>query len=159
LTNSCDKVSPVPESITPAPATIAFVVWVGIVYVAQWFNPKIYAPYSVVFLTSALEYMLIIGTTIHSSSIIGEESRRLLEYDITQRPVILNLLIAALVVNYVMNIIFAVIFFKYLVPLINAPRQVDYITIGAAFIMGMLTNYRFCLIFFSKMFPKPRINV
>ena len=69
------------------------------------------------------------------------------------------LLIVALVVNYVMNVVFAVIFFKYLAPIINAPRQVDYITIGAAFIIGMITNYRFCLIFFSKMFPKPRIDV
>jgi hypothetical protein len=149
----------VPDSITPMPATIAFVVWVGIVYVAKFFNPKIYPPYSIVFLTSALEYFLIIGTTIYSSNLVSESVRRLLEYDLTQRPIIMNLLIVALVVNYVMNIIFSFIFFKYLVPLINAPRQVDYITIGAAFIIGMITNYRFCLIFFSKMFPKPRINV
>lgn len=71
----------------------------------------------------------------------------------------MSLLIVSLVVNYLMNIVFAIIFYKYLAPLVTAPRQVDYITIGVVFVIGMLTNYRFCLIFFSKMFPKPRIHV
>jgi hypothetical protein len=78
LTNSCDKGS---DSITPVPATIAFVVWVGIVYVAKFFNPKIYPAYSIVFLTSALEYFLIIGTTISCSNMVSESVKRLLEYD------------------------------------------------------------------------------
>ena len=54
LTNSCDKKSPVPDSITPVPATLAFIVWIGIVFVAKCFNPKIYPPYSIVFLTSVI---------------------------------------------------------------------------------------------------------
>lgn len=73
------------------------------------------------------------------------------------RPIVMYLLIIAIVVNYVMNVIFAIIFYKYLAPLVTAPRQIDYITIGVVFAIGMLTNYRFCLIYFSKMFPKPRI--
>ena len=58
-----------------------------------------------------------------------------------------------------MNIIFAIIFWKYIYPLIKDPRQVDYITIGVVMVLGMLTNYRFTLLMFSKMFPKPRIHV
>ena len=40
----------------------------------------------------------------------------------------------------------------------KSPRQVDYITIGLALTLGMATNYRFCLVVFSKMFPKPYIE-
>lgn len=65
----------------------------------------------------------------------------------------------ALVLNYVMNIVFGIVFWKYIYPLIKDPRQVDYITIGVVFILGMLTNYRFILLCFSKMFPKPQIHV
>lgn len=83
--------------------------------------------------------------------------RRVLASDLGYRTIILDLLIVALVVNYLTNIVFAVIFYKYIVPLVKAPRQIDYITIGLALIIGMLTNYRFCLIIFSKMFPKPNI--
>lgn len=83
----------------------------------------------------------------------------MLALDLSQRPMILNLLIVALVLNYVMNIIFGIIFWKYIYPIIKDPRQVDYITIGIAFVVGMLTNYRFTLICFSKMFPKPLIHV
>jgi TctA family transporter len=83
--------------------------------------------------------------------------KRLLTAYVSQRPIIVYLLIVALVVNYIINIIFAIIFYKYFVPLITAPRQIDYITIGLILVIGMVTNYRFCLIFFGKMFPKPRI--
>jgi len=83
----------------------------------------------------------------------------MLTVDLTQRPIILNILIVALVLNYVMNIIYGIIFWKYIYPLIKDPRQVDYITIGVVMVLGLLTNYRFTLLIFSKMFPKPRIHV
>ena len=79
--------------------------------------------------------------------------------DHSSRPTIFALLIAALIINYVTNIVFGVIFYKYIYPLIKNPRQVDYITIGLALVIGMLTNYRFSLIIFSKMFPKPQVDV
>jgi hypothetical protein len=54
MTNTCNVKNLVPDTITPVPATIAFFVWVAIVFIAKWFNQKIYAPYSIVFLTSVI---------------------------------------------------------------------------------------------------------
>lgn len=44
-------------------------------------------------------------------------------------------------------------------PLVQSPKQIDYITMSTVGVIGLVTNYRFCLLFFSKMFPKPQILI
>lgn len=39
------------------------------------------------------------------------------------------------------------------------PRQIDYIVNGIILFIATITNYRFGLIAFSRMFPKPEIQV
>ncbi len=129
------------------------------VIVAKLFNPKLYPPYAIVFLTAVIELCLILGTTIYTGGLSNGVVKRLLVLDFSQRPIIMNLLIASVALNYAMNIVYAIIFWKYIYPLVKDPRQVDYITIGVVFVIGMLTNYRLNLLCFSKMFPKPYIHV
>jgi hypothetical protein len=44
-------------------------------------------------------------------------------------------------------------------PLIKTPRQIDYIVNYFVFFFCFITNYRFGLIAYSKMFPKPYIPI
>lgn len=71
----------------------------------------------------------------------------------------MSLLLIAVIFNYITNIVYTWIFCKYLKPLIQSPKQIDYITISTVTVIGIITNYRFCLLFFSKMFPKPQILI
>lgn len=68
-------------------------------------------------------------------------------------------MVAGLAFNYITNILYLIIFVKYVTPLITNPRQIDYIVNIAVLIVCTLTNYRFGLIAFSKMFPKPQIQI
>ncbi len=40
-------------------------------------------------------------------------------------------------------------------PLIAVPRQIDYIVNGVILFIATVTNYRFGVVAYSKMFPKP----
>lgn len=71
----------------------------------------------------------------------------------------LGLLIVSLVINYILNILFLIIFCKYIKPLIENPKQIDIIAITVMLIIAMLTNFRFSLIAFARLFPKPHIHV
>lgn len=75
--------------------------------------------------------------------------------DYSYRVSIKGLLIAGLVVNYVTNVLYIIVFCKYMRPLILVPRQIDYIVNGAILTIATLTNYRFGVLAYSKMFPKP----
>jgi hypothetical protein len=108
---------------------------------------KLYVPYSMVFMLSLIEYFLIIVTAIYANDLSAVVAR------------LFALLIVALVLNYLTNILFLIIFFLYIKPLIASPRQIDVITNGVVLVIGTLTNYRFCLLIFSKMFPKPQIPI
>ena len=67
------------------------------------------------------------------------------------------MLIAVIARNYLTNIFYFIVFCKYIKKLIEE-RQVDYISNYVVLVVGVLANFRFCLISFSKMFPKPAIN-
>lgn len=86
-------------------------------------------------------------------------ARLLLGNDYSYRLPIRNLLLVGLMFNYICNILYLLVFYKYIRPMISAPRQIDYIAHIAVLIVGTLTNYRFALIAFSRMFPKPHIPV
>lgn len=76
-----------------------------------------------------------------------------------ERLAVRALLATALATNYITNFIYIVIFVKYIKPLLTNPRQIDVIANIAALVVGTVTNYRFALIAFCKMFPKPHIHI
>lgn len=65
----------------------------------------------------------------------------------------------ALGFNYITNIVFIVIFIKYMKPLLHNPRQIDIISNIVVLVVGTITNYRFALIAYAHMFPKPNIYI
>ena len=75
--------------------------------------------------------------------------------DYSYRLTVRSLLIAALAINYITNVLYLIIFCKYMRPLILVPRQIDYIVNGAILSIATITNYRFGVVAYSKMFPKP----
>lgn len=105
-----------------------------------------------------VEFVLSISCVIVVNN-SASASRLLIGTDYSYRIIIKNLLIAGLALNYVSNILYLIIFIKYISPLMVKPRQIDYITQIAALLLGTVTNYRFGLICFSRMFPKPEIQV
>jgi hypothetical protein len=158
LTSSCAVPNQVPDSILPLPGTLSVFIWIGIVVAMKVIVGKLYVPYSMVFMLSLIEYFLIIVTAIYANDLSAVVAR-LLTTDYSYRSTIFALLIVALVLNYLTNILFLIIFFLYIKPLIASPRQIDVITNGVVLVIGTLTNYRFCLLIFSKMFPKPQIPI
>jgi ABC-type transport system involved in multi-copper enzyme maturation permease subunit len=69
------------------------------------------------------------------------------------------LLGAAIALNYLENITYLILFICYIKPLVTNPRQIDVISNVVVLIIAFLTNFRFGLIAFSRMFPKPNIYV
>ena len=65
----------------------------------------------------------------------------------------------AIALNYVSNIIYVVLFCKYIRPLLNNPRQIDNIAHGVTLALCLLTNYSLGLIAYSRMFPKPYVHI
>jgi len=65
------------------------------------------------------------------------------------------LLGTSIATNYLTNIAYIFIFIKYIKPLMNNPRQIDFISNIVVLVIGSLTNYRLALMAFSKLFPKP----
>lgn len=59
--------------------------------------------------------------------------------------------------NYIGNLVYILIFMRYIKPLIPNPRQIDVISNVVVLIVAVLTNYRFAIIAFAKLFPKPNI--
>jgi len=69
------------------------------------------------------------------------------------------LLGTSIATNYLTNIAYIFIFIKYIKPLMNNPRQIDFISNIVVLVIGSLTNYRLALMAFSKLFPKPYIHI
>jgi len=144
----------VPDKVLPLPGSIATTVWILLVIVIKLLLKRLYIPYSAMIGLCIVECILVISciSVVDHSAL---SSRLLMGVDYSYRIIVKNLLIASLALNYVSNILYLILFIKYISPLIVKPRQIDYIThIGTLFI-GTVTNYRFGLIAFSRMFPKP----
>lgn len=90
---------------------------------------------------------------------LGSISSRLLAADTTYLTQMRGLLGAAIAVNYLENITYIIIFVCYIKPLITNPRQIDVISNVVAIVIATITNYRFGLIAFARIFPKPNIYV
>lgn len=69
-----------------------------------------------------------------------------------------GLLACSLALNYVANFVYLVLFCKYLKKYIP-DRQIDKISNYLVVVVGTLLNFRFSLLAYSKMFPKPNILV
>lgn len=122
--------------------------------------------YSFVFLGCIIEFSLIIGVLVYQSNTIQAITDQIAIARLLQKKeeliveeyqsVALGLLATTIALNYISNIVYIVFFCKYLKQYI-ADRQVDTITNYVVLVLGTLSNYRFSLLCYSKMFPKPKI--
>ena len=148
----------------PLPGLIAVGIWVLMVILMKLLQKKLYAPFALLFAFCLIELTLIIVTIstvskLPSSSNSIAVGRLLVGMDYSYRATVRSLLIASLVINYLTNVFYLVIFCRYMRPLILVPRQIDYIVNGVILVIAGLTNYRFGVVAYSKMFPKPEIRI
>jgi hypothetical protein len=131
-------------------------VWAIIVVIIKLVLHKSYVPYSLIIGSSVIEFVLVIATLSNAGDL---SSLRLLAASSSERLTVRGLMGGILAINYISNIVYIFLFIKYIKPLINNPRQIDVIANIVVLVFGTVTNYRFALIAFSKMFPKPYIYV
>lgn len=127
-----------------------------------------YLPYSYIFLSCVIEYILIIAliakTDTQIKTLIAESAARLLQTITSQEGpqphqyAVLGLLACSFALNYIQNFVYLFLFCKYLRKYIP-DRQIDKISNYLVLTVGILTNFRFSLMAYSKMFPKPNITV
>lgn len=141
----------------PLPGLIAVVLWTLIVVVIKLILQKNYIPYSLLIFNSVVQLILVIATLASSPNLVAY-SRLLVPSD-SERNAIRGLLGTYIATNYLSNLAYIIIFIKYIRPLMSNPRQIDTISNIVALVIGTITNYRFALIAFAKMFPKPAIHI
>jgi hypothetical protein len=152
-----DCKSVVPDKVLPLPGLLTSAIWIIIVIVLKFIMSKLYLPYAMIYALSIVQLILIIVTVGSLKNV--DSVRLLLGVDYTYRNTVKSLLIVSLVFNYIANGFYIFIFIKYIRQLIRNPRQIDYIVNIGILILATITNYRFALVAFSKMFPKPVIYV
>lgn len=141
----------------PLPGLIVVVLWTLIVVVIKLILHKNYIPYSMLIFNSVVQLILVIATLASSPNLVAY-SRLLVPSD-SERTAIRGLLGTYIATNYLSNLVYIIIFIKYIRPLMSNPRQIDTISNIVALVIGTITNYRFALIAFAKMFPKPAIHI
>lgn len=151
LTNSCAA----SRNVLPLPGCIAVAVWAIVVLLVRHFSHQTYVPYSLIILSSVAEIVLVLAVLSQSTS---TTSARLLAAA-SSNTVIIGLLIFAVVLNYAANGLYVFLFLKYLKPLILKLQQIDKITLTVTMVFGLITNYRFSMVAFSRMFPRPRVPI
>ena len=156
LTNSCSIDG---EQVLPLPGLIALVVWTIIVVAIKLIIGKNYLPYSLILFSSVAEFVLVIVVLSQAVPIDTISIARLLPASNEERTTLRALLGTAIAMNYLTNICYVIIFIKYIRPLMSNPRQIDFISNVVVIVIAALTNYRFALIAFAKMFPKPFIHI
>lgn len=146
------------STVLPLPGLISMVIWTIFVLVIHFISHKNYIPYSLILFTSVVEFVLILAclSTANSTTVYA---RLLSSTDNSYLYTMKLLLGLAVAFNYVTNIIYIVIFIKYMKPLLNNPRQIDIISNVVVLIVATITNYRFALIAYAHMFPKPNIYI
>lgn len=154
LTNSCDYSG---EQVLPLPGLISVVIWAAIVVGIKLLLHKNYLPYSLILCSAVVELVLAIAV-VGSAPNLDLYVRLLLPSD-SERQTIRALLGVYLATNYLCNLIYIVIFVKYIKPLLVNPRQIDTISNIVVIAVGTFTNYRFALLAFAKLFPKPSVYV
>lgn len=128
-----------------------------------------YIPYSYMFLGCLVELVLVYAAILSAGEVIrtgtpeseSVESRLLQEAQVIIYPYhysVVGVLIASLTINYIENLVYVFLFCKYLKQYIP-DRQIDRVSNYVVLVFGTLTNFRFSLLAYSKMFPKPSIMV
>lgn len=112
-------------------------------------------PYSLIIVSSLAEIVLVIALLVQSSPMA---STRLLATS-SNKNVILGLLGLTIALNYIANVLYIWMFARYIKPLLVKLQQIDKITHSATLIVGLITNYRFAMVAYSRMFPRPRVPV
>jgi hypothetical protein len=143
----------------PLPGLISVALWAVVVLVIKFIMQKNYLPYSLILFTGVVQLVLVIATIASSPDISSLSLARLLTPSNEERTTIRVLLGLSLAINYIANIIYLILFIKYIKPLVTNPRQIDVISHVVVLAVGTLTNYRFCLIAYAKLFPKPTIHI
>lgn len=119
--------------------------------------PLSFIPYSLMLVSAVIELVLTIvliavsGQTINARLLYSSNSNNL--------TTSVGLLGCSVALNYIFNGIYICIFMKYIKPLINKPKQSDIIAHTVVLVLATITNYRFGLIAFCKMCPKPRVPI
>jgi hypothetical protein len=162
---------PVPTRKLPLPGFIAGAVWLIILAILKVFIlKKIYVPYSFMFVCCIVEYVLVIVVLANENSVIKSlltsSVSRLLQTSKSSLVVmpqsyqyaVVGLLATSLALNYIANFVYLFLFCKYLKKYIP-DRQIDKISNYLVLTLGTLTNFRFSLVAYSKMFQKPYILV
>lgn len=152
---TCSQTS---SQVLPLPGLISLALWVAIVLVIHFISHKNYIPYSLILFSSVVEFILILAvlSTVNSTTVYA---RLLSGNDISYLSTMKLMLGLAVGFNYVTNIIYIIIFIKYMKPLLNNPRQIDVISNIVVLVVAAATNYRFALIAYAHMFPKPNIFI
>lgn len=152
---------------------IASVAWLLILVVLKVFVLKgIYLPYSYIFGACLAEFVIMLVTLSKMNIVIQsllaalQSNSRLLQA-VTTTTVsapkiyqygVLGILATTVALNYVANFVYLLIFCKYLRKYIP-DRQIDKISNYLVIVLGTLSNYKFSLMAYSKLFPKPNILV
>lgn len=115
LTSSC----PVDTSkIVPLPACIAVFVWGMVLLLLRIVSTKNYAPYSLLTVSSVIQYIELLICLLLLTQIT---SARLL-LAVSQSSTVIKLLLTSLILNYIFNIVYIIVFLKYVKPLILKPK-------------------------------------
>lgn len=154
LSNTCE----VDNSVLPVPGVIALVLWTGICVAYHLIKHQNYLPYSIIIVSSIVQYVLVLALTVSLGN-INSPARLLASTTFNYKIPMAILLIVSIALNYTLNGVYAFIFVKYIKPLITNARQIDVISNVAVIIIAELTNYRFGLLAFARMFPKPYIYI
>lgn len=152
------------SEILPLPGLIALMLWAGIVGVIKLVSHKNYLPYSIMLFSSLIQFSLaaiVIILAISSSSTNTNTVRLLiaLAWNDGHRGTMIGLLAFWISFNYLTNAIHLSIFMRYMKPLLPNPKQTDNISTTLVLILASLTNYRFALLPYAKLFPKPAIPI
>ena len=139
-------------------------VWTILIIALKLLLKRPYVPYSLLMCYCLAQLVLIFAGIVvlnglPSSSNSSSISRLLLGMDYSYRIIAKDLLITGLALNYLMNVLYLVVFCKYIYPLIRNPHQVDYIVNTVILVISTVTNYRFGLMAYSRVFPKPEIHI
>lgn len=160
-----------PDKIIPIPGFITASVWLLIIVVLKFLVvKKLYLPYSFIFLSCLIELILVFVViskedaaiksllAATSTSRLLQVSNKTIALPQSYQYSVIGLLACSIVLNYVANFIYVGLFCKYLRKYIP-DRQIDKISNYLVLVVGTLLNFRFSLLAYSKMFPKPNILV
>jgi hypothetical protein len=151
ISNTCD----VTTQVLPLPGLLSLVLWIGISLIIHCLYHKNYMPYSIILVSGVIQFVLMLALI----SSVSSPTSRLLATGSAYQSQMRGLLGGAIAANYLENIAYIIIFIYYIKPLITNPRQIDVISNVVVLVIATITNFRFGLVAYARLFPKPNIYV